>query len=90
MDPIITSQLITAHESLNALLRPIGEIGTTDGIPLSAHPRFASVREELIRLGDNVGLVMKELGQQAEADMEHSPLLPNSAHIEGGCQEEGQ
>ena len=65
-------QLSFAYEALTFALRPMGELGTADIGPLSVHPLFGEVREEIRKLGESVRLVMRALDQQAEADMEHS------------------
>ena len=81
INPLGASLLITSYESLNSSLRFMGELRTGDGVPMSRHPRFAKIREELKRLGESVRLVGNALEEQSEADREIDPSYVNSRKL---------
>lgn len=86
IDPTGASLLGYAYETLDFSLGLMGEIRTSDDIPLSRHARFAKIREETRRLGESVRLVTKALDEQSEADMEKDPSYVNSRKLRQAVQ----
>lgn len=86
INPSEASQLDAAYESLCFGLRHMGELRTGDGVPMSRHPRFAKIREELKRLGESVRLVGNALEEQSEADRGKDPTYVNSRKLRQAVQ----